>query len=136
MKGSVPAISAALLSALLFGASTPFAKILLTGIGPWLLAGLLYLGAGFGPVPPVTRSGRFTSVLRDCGDILVRQHIELFPSRFTASIRVRGRVLRRIRLSTFFWGAMPGLLSTTVLALPLSGPSTDSSLWFLLHRAS
>jgi drug/metabolite transporter (DMT)-like permease len=48
MKRSVSGISAALLSALLFGASTPFAKVLLTDIEPWLLAGLLYLGAGFG----------------------------------------------------------------------------------------
>lgn len=48
MKVLFPSVSAALLSAVLFGASTPFAKILLTDIGPWLLAGLLYLGAGFG----------------------------------------------------------------------------------------
>lgn len=41
-------ISLALLSAVLFGASTPFAKLLLGTIDPWLLAGLLYLGAGFG----------------------------------------------------------------------------------------
>lgn len=38
----------ALLSALLFGASTPFAKLLLRDIGPWMLAGLLYLGSGLG----------------------------------------------------------------------------------------
>jgi drug/metabolite transporter (DMT)-like permease len=38
----------ALLSALLFGASTPLAKILLGSIGPWTMAGLLYLGAGLG----------------------------------------------------------------------------------------
>jgi len=38
----------ALVSALLFGASTPFAKLLLGGIDPWLMAGLLYLGAGIG----------------------------------------------------------------------------------------
>ncbi len=36
----------ALLSALLFGASTPLAKLLLQGIEPWMLAGLLYLGSG------------------------------------------------------------------------------------------
>lgn len=46
MKESVSGIAAALVSALLFGASTPFAKLLLNDIGPWLLAGLLYLGAG------------------------------------------------------------------------------------------
>lgn len=38
----------ALASALLFGASTPFAKLLLGGAGPQVLAGLLYLGSGLG----------------------------------------------------------------------------------------
>ena len=38
----------ALASAALFGASTPFAKLLLGSMSPWTLAGLLYLGAGFG----------------------------------------------------------------------------------------
>ena len=38
----------ALLSAVLFGASTPLAKLLLGAVDPWLLAGLLYLGAGLG----------------------------------------------------------------------------------------
>ena len=41
-------IMLALLSALLFGASTPIAKLLLGAIDPWLLAGLLYLGSGIG----------------------------------------------------------------------------------------
>lgn len=41
-------ISLALLSAVLFGASTPFAKLLLGTVDPWMLAGLLYLGAGVG----------------------------------------------------------------------------------------
>jgi drug/metabolite transporter (DMT)-like permease len=41
-------IMLALLSALLFGASTPIAKLLLGAINPWLLAGVLYLGAGAG----------------------------------------------------------------------------------------
>ena len=41
--------SLALVSAALFGASTPFAKwILGQGADPWLLAGLLYLGSGIG----------------------------------------------------------------------------------------
>lgn len=42
------AIASALLSAVLFGASTPLAKILLGSTSPLLLAGLLYLGAGIG----------------------------------------------------------------------------------------
>lgn len=43
---SLPAI--ALISAGLFGLATPFSKLLLNEIDAWLLAGLLYLGAGLG----------------------------------------------------------------------------------------
>lgn len=35
-------------AALLFGAGTPAAKLLVGGIDPWLLAGVLYLGSGIG----------------------------------------------------------------------------------------
>jgi drug/metabolite transporter (DMT)-like permease len=39
----------AIVSAMLFGATTPLAKLLLGGgVNPWLLAGLLYLGSGVG----------------------------------------------------------------------------------------
>lgn len=40
--------SFALGSAVLFGASTPFAKLLVGSIDPWLLAGVLYIVAGMG----------------------------------------------------------------------------------------
>ena len=43
-----PGVLAALLAALLFGAGTPLAKLLITSLNPWLLAGLLYLGSGLG----------------------------------------------------------------------------------------
>jgi drug/metabolite transporter (DMT)-like permease len=43
-----PGIPLALASAVLFGASTPFAKLLLGAVDPWLMAGLLYIGAGLG----------------------------------------------------------------------------------------
>jgi drug/metabolite transporter (DMT)-like permease len=43
-----PGVPAALAAALLFGAGTPLAKLLLNEVGPWLLAGLLYLGSGLG----------------------------------------------------------------------------------------
>src|SRR3954451_5770971 len=45
MKTGIPL---ALASAVLFGASTPFAKLLLGTVDPWLMAGLLYIGAGLG----------------------------------------------------------------------------------------
>jgi drug/metabolite transporter (DMT)-like permease len=41
-------IPAALAAALLFGAATPLAKLLLGQLDPWLLAGVLYLGSGIG----------------------------------------------------------------------------------------
>lgn len=45
---SSPSVGAALVAALLFGASTPFAKQLVGDMSPVLLAGLLYLGSGVG----------------------------------------------------------------------------------------
>jgi len=41
-------VAATLLAAILFGAGTPLAKLLLGQIDPWLLAALLYLGSGIG----------------------------------------------------------------------------------------
>jgi drug/metabolite transporter (DMT)-like permease len=41
-------VQAALLAALLFGAGTPIAKLLLGDVSPWMLAGLLYCGSGIG----------------------------------------------------------------------------------------
>ncbi len=43
-----PGVAAALGAAVLFGAGTPFAKLLLDSVNPWLMAGLLYLGSGLG----------------------------------------------------------------------------------------
>ena len=43
-----PGIISALVAALLFGASTPFAKVLVGEVPPLLLAGLLYAGSGLG----------------------------------------------------------------------------------------
>ena len=43
-----PGVGPALLAAVLFGASTPLAKLLLADIPPMLLAGLLYAGSGLG----------------------------------------------------------------------------------------
>ena len=43
-----PGVPLALGSAVLFGASTPLSKVLLGVVDPWLLASVLYLGAGIG----------------------------------------------------------------------------------------
>src|SRR3990172_12065251 len=52
------AVVLALLSAALFGISTPAAKVLLGTVDPAILAGLLYCGAGLG-VALLRRAGRF-----------------------------------------------------------------------------
>lgn len=43
-----PGVAAALVAAMLFGAGTPAAKLLLGSVSIWMLAGLLYLGSGLG----------------------------------------------------------------------------------------
>jgi drug/metabolite transporter (DMT)-like permease len=48
MEKFMSGITYALLAAFLFGASTPFAKLLIGGIDPWVLAGILYFGSGLG----------------------------------------------------------------------------------------
>jgi drug/metabolite transporter (DMT)-like permease len=45
---SLPGSSFAIAAAVLFGASTPFSKILLGKMDPIMLAGVLYLGSGTG----------------------------------------------------------------------------------------
>jgi drug/metabolite transporter (DMT)-like permease len=50
-------VLASLAAALLFGASTPLAKALLSSIAPLTLAGLLYLGAAIGALPFAFRGG-------------------------------------------------------------------------------
>jgi drug/metabolite transporter (DMT)-like permease len=52
-------ILAGLTSAFLFGAATPASKILLQGIQPQVLAGLLYLGAALGVLPIAVRDAAF-----------------------------------------------------------------------------
>ena len=50
-------ITLALLAAALFGAATPASKVLLSGLTPFQLAGLLYLGAALGVAPGAWREG-------------------------------------------------------------------------------
>jgi drug/metabolite transporter (DMT)-like permease len=60
-------------SAILFGLSAPFAKLLLPRMSPWLLAGLLYLGAGLGlSIVRVLSHGRHTD---DAADRLRRKDL-------------------------------------------------------------
>jgi len=60
MQASRRGIGLALGAAVLFGVSTPFAKLLLSDAAPQLLAGLLYLGSGLG-LGIVWLRGRYTA---------------------------------------------------------------------------
>jgi drug/metabolite transporter (DMT)-like permease len=62
----------ALGSALLFGASTPIAKLLLGITDPLLLAGLLYLGSGVG-LALVTAIGRSLGLVRPEAPLRARE---------------------------------------------------------------
>ena len=57
-------VGIALVSALLFGASTPLSKLLLDQVSPFQLAGLLYLGAAVGVAPFAVRR-RLVQRIRD-----------------------------------------------------------------------
>ena len=65
---SMGGIPAALLAALLFGAATPLAKLLLGPLDPWLLAGVLYLGSGAG-LAIVRLAGRAPRARLASGDL-------------------------------------------------------------------
>jgi drug/metabolite transporter (DMT)-like permease len=64
-----PGVLAALTAALLFGAGTPFAKLLLNDVNPWLLAGLLYIGSGIG-LTIYRRLSKAPSVQLPCHEML------------------------------------------------------------------
>lgn len=118
------AIGLALLSAVLFGASTPAAKWLLGGISPWLLAGLLYLGSGLG-LGAVLLARR-----------LLRRAAEEAPIRAADLPWLAGAV-------AFGGGAGPVLLmlglaqtpaSTAALLLNLEGLATMSIAWVVFRE--
>lgn len=59
-----PSISFAFIAALLFGLATPISKVLLEGISPFQLAGLLYLGAALVLLPKVITERGLKKVLK------------------------------------------------------------------------
>ncbi|MBD2073463.1 DMT family transporter [Phormidium sp. FACHB-592] len=51
VRASLPGIGFGIATALLFGGTTPLAKLFLNNVQPWMLAGLLFLGGGLGLLP-------------------------------------------------------------------------------------
>lgn len=87
------------MAALLFGAGTPVAKLLLVDAGPWMLAGLLYLGSGVG-------LGMYRLIRR------------------SPRVRLARRELLPLAGAVFFGGLVgPVLLMFGLLGMPASGAS-------------
>lgn len=98
----------ALAAALLFGASTPLAKTLLGSEGPFMLAGLFYLGAALA-VAPVSLKGS------------------------TAALRTNRKQLRLVGGAVLFGG----VLAPVLLLLGLrAAPAASVSLWLTLETVA
>ena len=115
----------AILSALLFGASTPLAKLLLRDVDAWMLAGLLYLGSGLGL-------------------IAVRAFARTLGSSPRSEAALRGSEWPWLALAILFGGVtgpvllMVGLAhtaaTTAALLLNLEGVLTALLAWFVFRE--
>ena len=94
-------VLASLAAALLFGASTPLAKALLSSISPLTLAGLLYVGGAIGALPFAFRGG-------------------------SAEVRRDPRQRRLLAFAIIFGG---GLAPVLLLLGLRSAPAASVSLW-------
>ncbi len=120
------AVVLALLSAALFGISTPAAKALLGVIDPAILAGLLYCGAGFG-VAVVRRVGR--SAFAQAGRSELALDSRDVP--YLAGAIVAGGVVGPVLLMA---GLQRTDASAASLLLTLEGVATALMAWFIFHE--
>lgn len=121
MKTSLshPGVRTALGAALLFGAGTPLAKLLLNSVSPWLLAGLLYLGTGVG-------LALYRLISRASKGRLPRGHIPWFAAAIMAG-GCLGPVLLMLGLT-----GMPA--SSASLLLNAEGLLTALLAWFVFKE--
>ncbi len=114
-----PGILAALAAALLFGAGTPFAKLLLGPVSPWLLAGLLYLGSGMGLAT--------WRVLSRASPVRMR----LAEAGWLAGAVIAGGMIAPILL---MWGLVNMPASAASLLLNAEGVLTALIAWFVFRE--
>ncbi|MEX0960263.1 MAG: EamA family transporter [Burkholderiales bacterium] len=119
-------VLAAGLAAVLFGASTPAAKVLVGGIPPILLAGLLYAGAGIGLAIAIALRALFFTRQRQAVMLPSRQDVPWL----LAAVLIGG-IVGPVLL-------MIGLTSTTAasaaLLLNLEGVFTALVAWFVFRE--
>src|SRR5947209_16413799 len=117
-----PGVPLALASAALFGASTPFAKVLLgEGVSPWLLAGLLYLGSGLGLA--VLQLGR-----KAAGASLAEAPLRRADLPWLALVVLSGGIIGPVLL---MFGLATTAASTASLLLNLESLATMALAWVI-----
>jgi drug/metabolite transporter (DMT)-like permease len=121
------AVLLALLSAALFGSSTPAAKLLLGGIDPAVLAGLLYCGMGVG-IAILRRAARLTglSATMPSEAALGRKDVPWLAGAIAAG-GIAGPVL-------LMAGLQRTEASAASLLLTLEGVATALMAWFIFHE--
>ena len=114
-----PGVLAAIAAALLFGAGTPAAKLLLGPVSPALLAGLLYLGSGVGLA--IVHASRAKKPLRlAAGD-----------AKWLAAAVASGGVIAPV---LFMWGLARLPAATASLLLNAEGIATALLAWFVFRE--
>ena len=119
-----PGAAYALLSAFLFGASTPLAKALLGDISPWLLAGLLYLGSGLGLFA-------LDCLCRVTGRKLAEAPLQRTDLPWLAAVILAGGVIGPLLLML---GLAATPASSAALLLNLEGVFTLAIAWLVLRE--
>lgn len=119
-----PGIAYALLGAALFGASTPIAKLLVAGIEPLMLAGLLYAGSGLG-------LSLWWVVRRWVRPVSGRPGLAATDYKWLAGAIVSGGVVGPVLLMLALSAAAA---STVSLLLNLEGVFTALLAWFVFHE--
>lgn len=118
-------VAAALLAAVLFGMSTPLAKVVSPRVDPVLMAGLLYLGSGLGlGAYAWLRARRKGLAVREAA--LTRQDVP-----WLAGSILSGGVVGPVLL---MWGLAQTPASTTSLLLNLEGVLTALLAWFVFRE--
>ncbi len=114
----------ALLSAALFGVSTPLAKILIGSVSPWLMAGLLYLGAGLGlAAVEVSR--------RSSGNAVAEAPIRKSDLPWLAAVVAAGGLFGPLCL---MFGLAQTDAASASLLLNLEGLATMVTAWLAFHE--
>jgi drug/metabolite transporter (DMT)-like permease len=108
----------------LFGASTPFSKLLLGAVNPWLLAGILYLGAGIGLLLFMLAR---TAAVEETAESPLRSR----DLPWLAAVVVAGGIVGPVFL---MFGLSTTDASSTSLLLNLEGVATMAIAWLVFRE--